>query len=132
VHRKHFLDLCHKASKGLLTIDPHDKQRNTGALILARQWLKESEVVYILGYGFDDNNNSRIGLDDLAHKRRAVMFTNYNNTNKINKVASKIMMNNHDYFVSKAVAGSPGLNYYEKSERNVYDALELDFAALEA
>jgi hypothetical protein len=46
--RKQFLDRCHEASKGLLTIDPHEKQRNVGALRVARNWVHQSEVVYIL------------------------------------------------------------------------------------
>jgi hypothetical protein len=43
--------ICDEASKGLPTIDSHDKQQNVGSLKLARDWLPQSEVVYILRYG---------------------------------------------------------------------------------
>jgi hypothetical protein len=39
---------------------------------------------------------------------------------------------NAPIFCGTFVVGGPGLRYFEKSERNVYDALELVFEALEA
>ena len=61
--RKQFLDSCLEASNNLRTIDPHDKE-DRAALKIARKWLESANVLYILGYGFDENNNKRIGLDD--------------------------------------------------------------------
>jgi hypothetical protein len=31
---------------------------------LAKTWIGGAQVVYILGYGFDEENSRRIGLDD--------------------------------------------------------------------
>jgi hypothetical protein len=56
---------------------------------------------------------------------------NYGNLNVINKNASKLFWGNRTAFVDGAVSGVPTNFYAEKSVRNVYDALSMDFDALE-
>jgi hypothetical protein len=137
--RKVFLDRCLDASKNLRTIDPDDKEEDKEALAQARRWIADSKVVYILGYGFDQNNNRRIGLEPFLSNMskpsgKAVMFTNYGNINTINKTASNLCYGNYDVFHGdRFVNGNPrGGNYAERSVRTVYEALEKDFYALEA
>jgi hypothetical protein len=87
--------------------------------------------VYILGFGFDEDNCRRIGLDKLRDTPKSVMFTNFGNINTINKKVSKLFLGNHNYFLHETSAGVPGARYFETSIRNVYDALAMDFDALE-
>ena len=88
--RKDFLDCCLGVSANLRTIDPHDKDKDQEALTRARQWIADARVVYILGYGFDQNNNRRIGIDPLLRSSsggagKSVMFTNFGDINTINR-----------------------------------------------
>jgi hypothetical protein len=135
--RKVFLDRCLTAAENLRTIDPDDKENDQASLELARAWIDESTVVYILGYGFDPNNNRRIGLDPSfrwgKETDRSVMFTNFGDINTINKKASKLFFGSHERFFEFSIHGDPKKgNYVEKSVRTVYDALEMDFDALES
>jgi hypothetical protein len=91
VLRKNFLDQCLVASNNLRTIDPHDKEEDEDILATARRWIEHAKVVYILGYGFDEQNSKRLGLYALPKgNNKAVMFTNFNNTNTINKRAGRL------------------------------------------
>jgi hypothetical protein len=137
--RKVFLDRCLESSEKLRTIDPHDKEEEKELLGRVCRWIAGSKVVYILGYGFDQNNNKRIGLDPHLSNAsklsgKAVMFTNYDNINIVNKTASNLCYGSYDVFLGdRFVNGNPrGGNYAEKSVRTVYEALEKDFYALEA
>jgi hypothetical protein len=83
-----------------------------------------AQVVYILGYGFDTQNNRRIGLDPILRtSNKAVMFTNFGHIPAINKKASKLFFGNHDEFLSKDTVGGLKDRYFEKSGRNVYEVL---------
>ncbi len=134
--RKTFLDRCLAASANLRTIDPYDKE-DQESLTRARRWIADSGLVYILGYGFDRNNNHRIGLEPyLSNSSRdsgkSVMFTNFLNLNTVNKSASHLFHFDYRHFVDESLYGDPlAGNYVEKSVRNVYEALEKDFYALE-
>jgi hypothetical protein len=131
--RNVFLDTCNRLSNNLKTIDPHDKETNEKELSTARQWLDGSQVIYILGFGFDENNSKRIGLDNLRQKARKVMFTNFGDRNTINKKVSNLFFDYAGAFLEQTIHGAPhDGNYYEKSTRTVYEALEMDFDALEA
>jgi hypothetical protein len=133
--RKIFLDRCLVASRSIRTIDPHEKEMNDAELKLAMEWIDAAEVVYILGYGFDDNNNRRIGLNislrlnDISKK--VVMFTNFEDRNTINKKASRLLFGHKDKFLHQSIYGNPTVSYAEKSVRDVYKALEMDFEPLE-
>jgi hypothetical protein len=45
------------------------------------------------------------------------MFTNYNNTNKINKLVSRLLMKSRAHFVTNTVAGTPDANYIKSHRR---------------
>jgi len=132
--RKNLIDRCFIAAQLIRTVDPHDKEEDAAALQTAKKWIEDAGVVYILGYGFDDSNNRRIGLDALHyHKHKAaVMFTNFGDLNVINKKASSLFYGMRTAFLDGAIQGNPLDGFYaEKSIRNVYDALNMDFDALE-
>jgi len=131
--RKTFLDRCLSASRNLRTIDPHDKEEDEASLAVARQWIDEANVIYILGYGFDPQNNRRIALEPTLKEGsdKVVMFTNFCDLNTINKKASKLCFGDLSHFTEQIPWGNPVGRYFEKSIRNVYEALEKDFNALE-
>ncbi|HEY8007757.1 MAG TPA: hypothetical protein VIE66_13400 [Methylocella sp.] len=132
------LNICFTSSESLRTIDPHDKEDDKTSLGQAQQWLSDAGVVYILGYGFDENNNRRIGLERALrtseNSNKTVMFTNFGDLKTINKKASKLFYGTYEKFLGPALhQGHPKLgNYFEKSVRTVYEALEQDFDALES
>ena len=134
---KKFLDRCYTASQQILTVDPDNKEKNKAEMNQARDWIDKASVVYILGYGFDLNNNRRLALSKLlrlAPKRtKSVMFTNFEDRNTVNKHASRIFFNTYSGFLGASVSGAPAKgNFREKSTRTVYEALELDFETLES
>jgi hypothetical protein len=132
VEYKDFLDQIYHASRGIRVIDPDDKGADETSVRAARGAIANARHVYILGYGFDENNSTRLHLrDNLGSAntiRLSVSFTNYGNVNRINKRASKLFFGNAGHFSSDAPQVEFGNEtYYEKSPRDVYEALELDF-----
>ncbi len=131
---KDLMDVVRRSAKLIRTVDPHDKEEDAAALQTAKKWIAEAGVVYILGYDFDDNNSRRIGLNALHYTvhKAAVMFTNFGDLNVINKKASRLFYGMRTAFLDGAIQGNPLDGFYaEKSIRNVYDALNMDFDALE-
>jgi hypothetical protein len=131
-----FLDTIYAASCGLRVIDPEDKEADKEIIEGAAMAIEGAKQVYILGYGFDPNNSQRLGLAqslryDIGSDKR-VFFTNFGDINRVNKRASKIFFGNARHFpvAGTFVEESVGSYYYEKSRRDVYEALELDFEAL--
>jgi hypothetical protein len=116
------------AGRNLRVIDPFDKFSDSENITLARTQIAYAGRVYVLGYGFDEHNSERLGLReslaDSVSSHKIVSFTNFQDINKVNKRASAIFFGQRDRFPS----GGPTLiGRYEKSCRNVYDALNLDF-----
>jgi hypothetical protein len=126
---KILLDAAYTASKELRVIDPHDKSAGDTEIKIAQTVIANAQRVFILGYGFDEHNNGRLNLHEtlrlrteLANKR--IAFTNYQDINQINKRASKLFYGGPQYFPP----GGPAIqDRFEKSTRNTYDALALDF-----
>ena len=132
------LDIAYEASKDIKTIDPSDKIEDLTTMKLASKAIHEANVVYILGYGFDRDNSQRLGLDRLLRipdnqfydGTKKVFFTNYLDKNLVNKRASELFFGNLNHFVppSPAIEGTTQTGaYFEKSSRNIYDALNNDF-----
>jgi hypothetical protein len=123
------LDVAHAASKGLRVIDPHDKGTDEIEIKMAQSAIANVKRIFILGYGFDENNSDRLNLREtlrhdvrLADKR--IAFTNWQDINQVNKRASKLFYGSRQYFPP----GGPAIqDHYEKSIRNTYDALAMDF-----
>jgi hypothetical protein len=78
---KTLLDAAYYASKGLRVIDPHDKGADDTEIMIARTAIAEAKRIFVLGYGFDEHNSSRLNLrDHLADaggRTTRVAFTNY-------------------------------------------------------
>ena len=135
--RKEFPDQCFIASKAIRTIDPHEKVANEVALKKVSEWVNNAGVVYILGYGFDDVNSRRIGIDKTLFLNlgqpgaKVIMFTNFENRNTINKKASRLLFRKHAEFLDRSALGDPLTKYAEKSIRDVYGALQMDFDPLD-
>ena len=105
------LNICFTSSESLRTIDPHDKEDDKTSLGQAQQWLSDAGVVYILDYGFDENNNRRIGLERALrtseNSNKTVMFTNFGDLNTINKKASKLFYGTYEKFLRSGAASRP-------------------------
>jgi hypothetical protein len=130
---KELLNFVYAASRKLKVIAPDDK--DTQEIIAARNAVEPAQRVYILGYGFDDNNSKRLGLQTKLRRdgsKKSVLFTNFGDINRVNKSASRLVFGNAAHFFpgSELVERGSG-SYYEKSTRDVYQALELDFDALD-
>jgi hypothetical protein len=132
---KSFLDVVYASSQSIRVIDPADKESDKKVIKAARKVISNAKCIYILGYGFDENNNKRLELSKALYyqdNKKCVLFTNYNNVNRINKSASRVLFHNSAHFLNSPVEGDQTKNYYfEKSVRDTYEALELDFESLE-
>ena len=129
---KRSLDVIQDVSTGLSVIDPHNKAENEDDIVRARSLIRDAEVIYFLGFGFDQNDCRRLGLDRYVQRTRpnpeAVLFTNFRDSGRANKDAAK------------ASFGVPLVWIFEmpevpcrfdKSTRDVYDTFVLDFDAPE-
>jgi hypothetical protein len=132
VEYEDFLNRIYYASRGIRVIDPDDKEADKSAIDAAVSAIRNAAHVYILGYGFDENNSKRLNLQEslwaIKPTRQSVSFTNFGNSNRINKRASRVFFRNEAYFSSEMQqVASLNQSRYEKSHRDVYEALELDF-----
>ena len=125
------LDISYEASKTIRTIAPYEKTAS-GEITKAKETIMDANVVYILGYGFDENNSKLLGLYDSLHigktQGKTILFTNFNDHNQVNKKASRVIGSPR-----AMLAGAPEIttteigSHCEKSRRTVYDALAFDF-----
>jgi hypothetical protein len=133
--RKKFLDRCFSASQNLRTVDQVEKELNAADLKRACAWTKEAEVMYLLGYGFDPDNSRRIGLGVIPNhaERRAIMFTNLDSVDTVNKRASTLWFDHNSVFLERSSFGNNPMRgfYIERSTKHVYGALAYDFDPLE-
>lgn len=67
-HCKASLDMIYDAAANLKVIDPHNKGENEADIVRAKDLIRDAEVVYFLGFGFDQNNCRRLGLDCFVKK----------------------------------------------------------------
>jgi hypothetical protein len=85
------LDVSYESSKTIRTIAPHEKT-TSGEIGKAKNTIMEANCVYILGYGFDENNSRLLNLHDSLHIGKAqgktILFTNFNDHNLVNKKAA--------------------------------------------
>jgi hypothetical protein len=90
---KELFDRCYEVSKQIRTIAPFEKVEDENVKA-ARRATNAASCVYILGYGFDENNSKLLGLHeslrlDTVHGK-TVPFTNYGDSNLVNKKASRL------------------------------------------
>lgn len=132
------MNAIYKASLGIRTIDGDDKLKNGAALNEAKVRIFGARDLYLLGYGFDAQNNARIGLDSIRPTgkfHRSVYFTNYRGLDRVSYAAGKALADNQFMFDGGKTKGrnegSDGqiLRYinFRVSHKNVHDALAEDF-----
>lgn len=137
------LNISHQYSQNIFTIEDCDKiegDKNKCKDIqeIAINKIDKARNIYILGYGFDERNSERLKLrTGLKWKqgdesKKKVYFTNYGDRNLINKKASDILLGSPKAFLPPKYIHEPDPvsnrdHYYEKSIKNVYEALEQDF-----
>jgi hypothetical protein len=63
---KELFDKVFAGSERLGIIEPHDKGMEVETIERARALIDDANRVFILGYGFDENNNERLGLRSLG------------------------------------------------------------------
>jgi hypothetical protein len=136
------LDAAFKASKNLRVISD-DKHLNDALIKQAVEAIAQAEDIYILGYGFDPQNSQRLLLNNLGMQKTdrntRVFFTNYGDRNSINKKASQLFFDEpskflppnqpiHTNTVQRNISTATTFLrvHYEKSVRDVYEALERD------
>jgi hypothetical protein len=123
------LNAEYEASKEIQVIDPAKKTINEKDLEITHSRIQKAKHVYILGYGFDKHNSEKLRLPEFLYLNppadKKIYFTNFGDINQVNKRASKIFFRDPSCFPP----GGPSVvkGRYEKSTRNVYDALQLDF-----
>jgi hypothetical protein len=132
---KTFLDQIYAASQGIRVIDPEDKRTDEDTIEAATRAIAGASRVYILGYGFDENNSKIIDLSrslNCQTSNKSVMFTNYGNINRVNKRVARVCYGDPSHFTeSEPSVQRPRDAYYERSIRDVYEALELDFESFD-
>jgi hypothetical protein len=128
---KDAFDVAYYASKRLRVIDPGNKTADADVIKAAQDAIRNAKCVYILGYGFDKTNSDKIlKLGELLHERNCkwVLFTNYQDSNRITKRASTVLFGlPNERFRAPLGSISGNNHYFEMSTRDTYEALELDF-----
>jgi hypothetical protein len=131
---KDVLDRAYDASTLIKTIHPGSKDDNKDMIGRAQRVVREAECIYILGYGFDENNSKRIGLDQQRNSgvMTQIMFTNLDSSNRVTKLASRLFFRNPDALSTpQRPTFALGNLSCEISTRDVYGAFEFDFDSME-
>lgn len=125
------MDSIYELSLNLNIIAPGKTASISNEILVARHNIAEAKCVYILGYGFESANNDLLDLSDhlnIARHQKAVMFTNYNNRGVVNKNAARLFdIPANELLLDGGRMMTVGGGMYEKSVRNVYEALAYDF-----
>lgn len=136
---KNHFDLFYTASKNLFTIDPKDKETDERSLKTARSLIRASSCIYILGFGFDEQNCARLGFNRTVKQTtratpKRIFYTNFRDINRVNKSASKQFFNNWNKLGPGMFVDGDARRgwFYEKSIRDCYEALALDFGTAES
>ncbi len=142
--KKHLLifNKVYECSKNIFTMEDcettiGDKNKCEEITKKACEKIASAKHVYILGYGFDERNSKRLklkeALRDTSSNHKKIYFTNFGDKNIINKKASKLFFDVPQRFLPPTYIQSIDTrpttmrSYYEKSIKNVYEALEEDF-----
>jgi hypothetical protein len=131
-------EAAHAAVGQLKTIEPHNKEIDEKASVI----ISNAEDLYILGYGFDKNNNERLKFKESIKEssgqiQKRIFWTNYDNRNKINKIVAQMLsLKSSDLRKCSDIPDSHQNNnkgkfivsfHYEQSIKNAFDALANDF-----
>lgn len=123
------LNKAWEAAQTIYTI-PEQKIMNKSQIDETKKKIQSADKIYILGYGFDSENSSLIGLKTVFDEARTkkIYFTNFQNSNRVNKQMGALLRDETIFLeCTLHKSSSPRSKTFEKSMRNVYDALALDF-----
>ena len=121
---------AYTASESLNVINPEERKDQAPHIEIAKAKIRESTKLYILGYGFDKDNNERLDLINAvaASKISKVYFTNFESVKGIFLSAGAFLAGDEDVFEGKtSVYQKPGGPKIKWSDHNVYMALQNDF-----
>lgn len=136
-------DAAYDASLGIRTIDGPEKIEDSETLKAVSEAIADSRSLYVLGYGFDEANSARIGLNfykSQSPANRSVFFTNFGGHNRVSMAASRLLFDSYSEFLppnppvrsDTRYLGQNAYRYrWEMSTKNVYEALSEDFESLE-
>lgn len=139
---EHLFNQVYQCSQNIFTIEDYEKGNGNKNECqktheMAKTEISNAQKIYILGYGFDIRNSNRLGLpinlrDGSDKDKKRIYFTNFQDRNLINKKASDIFFKRLDRFLPPTYIQSPSSGnsksfYIEKSNKDVYGALEMDF-----
>ena len=132
---KRALDIIYGFSTDIQTIAPNEKTI-TDDVRAARELITKAACVYILGYGFDENNSlllelpKRLRLGGSSETSKVVMFTNFRNITQVNKNASRVFFGPNNELLSRdpVIIRDTIRGYHlERSDGDVYRALNSYF-----
>jgi len=124
------LNACEEAAQDIRVIDPHNKDNDTVSK-QAQALMQEAERIYVLGFGFDLNNTRRLGFP-LGNPPgfKKIYFTNLDNAMAVNKRVVAATGIGEFEMPEKWISARFNLAA-EKSTRDCYQSLALDFGAFE-
>ena len=129
-------NLAYEYSKKIRLIAPDEKSDSNPNLEIAQAMIDNAEVIYILGFGFDQSNCRLLKFEELLGKNRVqkIFVTNFDDVGTIDKYTINAFgLNAEDYIrdmkLNNRHAHSTGTTgvLFEKSEKGVLDALSKDF-----
>jgi len=127
---------AYKYSEEMRIIAPNEKADRKSHLDKAKQLIRDAEVIYILGYGFDENNNKLLALDEPTNfsQNKKVYFTNFDGVKTVDKNFVKAFGLNYDRYmidISKNNVHHHVHNLssvrFERSINGVLEALKSEF-----
>lgn len=131
------LNMAYLSSKNLRLINSDEKVQNEEQIGKAKSILSKFEDLYILGYGFDPSNNSRLGLRNnfsngigKPRSRRVYLTTHGKNSTVVSRRACIAIFGFERELLDSlrfSYGDSTGHIYAERSEKNAFEALEFDF-----
>jgi hypothetical protein len=116
-----------------------DKGLDEATIEQAREAIERAKFIHILGYGFDPESSRRLNLGSLlfhdpTRSDKRILFTNFGDSNRVNKEASMIFFHNRRniYSGSELVCAAEGGEIHiERSIKDVCGAFSFDFDAPE-
>lgn len=136
LHQKRVLrlNLAWEASRHINVI-LGNKSNRADTVNAAKSVINAAKHVYILGYGFDENNNKLIGIESISRVSKLkksmpfcrIHFTNYRDPNRINKTVGMTFLKDPTAFLGAMLPSGLAGAWCQKSINNVYDALANDF-----
>jgi hypothetical protein len=96
----------------------------------AIEWLNSSEVIFFLGFGFNDDNIDLLNLKQNTKKAEKIYCTNYGDSQIITEKINKHLIRGSGEQIKTSGGISGGERKPTVSTENVYNAVSTDFNLL--